>query len=140
MAAAAWFALLFSSCEIDTSNNGKLDGYWHLNSIDTLTTGGTLDLSEETRFWAIQMNWLNTVDRGGKAGNFIFRFEHNDGTLRLYDPRRNARLEGDPEVVSADVLHPFGVNSLDETFNVEKLSGSSMTLSTDKLRLHFKKL
>lgn len=138
--AAVWLTISFPSCEIETSNNGKLDGYWHLNSVDTLSTGGTLDLSEETRFWAIQTDLLNVVDRGGTAGNFMFRFEHKDGKLRLYDPHKNAKLEGDPAVESADSLNPFGVNALDETFNVETLSNSRMILSTDTLCLHFNKM
>ena len=26
----------FSSCELESSDNGKLDGFWHLESIDSL--------------------------------------------------------------------------------------------------------
>ena len=39
-----FFAVLvftLSSCEIETSQNGDLDGFWHLEQVDTLATGGT---------------------------------------------------------------------------------------------------
>ena len=99
---AAWLtAVLSASCEIETSDNGDLDG-----------------------------------DRG----DFLFRFEHKGKTLRLYDPHVNDRMNGDPAVDDAGMLRPFGVNALDETFGVERLTGSKMVLSTEELRLSFTKL
>ena len=88
----------------------------------------------------MQKDLLNTVDRQGGAGDFLFRFEHKGGTLRLYDPHVNDRMNGDPAVEDAGRLSPFGVNALDETFTVDRLSGSKMELSTDKLKLSFTKL
>ena len=32
--------LTLSSCEVETSQNGDLDGFWHLEQVDTLATGG----------------------------------------------------------------------------------------------------
>lgn len=31
--------LTLSSCEVETSQNGDLDGFWHLEQVDTLATG-----------------------------------------------------------------------------------------------------
>lgn len=31
--------LMFAACDIHTSDNGDLDGYWQLRSVDTLSTG-----------------------------------------------------------------------------------------------------
>ena len=36
-----------TACEIESHDNGKIDGFWHLEHIDTLATGGTLDVSNE---------------------------------------------------------------------------------------------
>ena len=36
----------FSSCELESSDNGKLDGFWHLESIDSLENGKTVDMSK----------------------------------------------------------------------------------------------
>ena len=34
---AAWLtAVLSASCEIETSDNGDLDGFWHLERVDTI--------------------------------------------------------------------------------------------------------
>lgn len=140
MAAPSILALMLVSCELETSGNGDLDGYWHLNRVDTLATGGVCDMSDDMMFWAVQVNLLNTFDRGGNAGSYMFRFEHKPGSLRLYDPYKDDRMDGDPKVESPEVLSPFGVNALDETFNIESLSGSRMVLSTDKLKLSFNKL
>lgn len=43
--------LLLTSCDIETSDNGDLDGYWHLVRVDTLATGVSSDLSETRVFW-----------------------------------------------------------------------------------------
>lgn len=137
---AALAAITLSSCTIETSDNGDLDGFWHLTSVDTLSTGGVRDMSEELIFWSVQVNLLNTVDRQGSAGSYFFRFERGESTLRLYSPCLDDRMSGDPEVTSPEVLQPFGVNAIDETFNVERLTNSRMTLSSDELRLSFVKM
>lgn len=41
-----------SSCTLESSDNGDLDGYWHLESIDTLATGKTGDYSNRRFFGA----------------------------------------------------------------------------------------
>lgn len=137
----AWLVMsVFVSCDIETSDNGDLDGFWHLDRVDTLSTGGRADLSNKYIFWSVQKDLINTVDRHDSAGDYLFRFEHKGKTLRLYDPHVNDRMNGDPAVEDPAVLNPFGVNALDETFKVDRLSGSKMELSTDKLKLSFTKL
>ena len=39
-----------TSCTIESSDNGKLDGFWHMEQVDTLATGGTQDLSDSLMF------------------------------------------------------------------------------------------
>ena len=50
--------LMFAACDIHTSDNGDLDGYWQLRSVDTLSTGGTCDMRDSMRFWSFQANIL----------------------------------------------------------------------------------
>ena len=134
---------LTGSCSIEMSGNGDLDGFWHLERIDTLDTGGTLSLADSLRFWAVQAKLLAWVDRGnahhGGYFGYLARFDHSAGRLRVYQPYLNDRANGDIPVEDAAELAPFGVNALDETFTVEELSGSSMTLRSDVLRLWFRK-
>ena len=136
-------SLTLGGCSIEMSDNGELDGYWHLERVDTLSTGGVCDLSGQLRFWAVQAKMLALMDRGndanGGAFGYLLRFEHNGSKLRLYQPLLNDRVNGDSKVEDAKLLAPFGVNALDETFRVVSLSGSKMTLRTEELQLSFKK-
>lgn len=136
---AAFLLPLLNACELETSDNGDLDGLWHLEQVDTLTTGGTLDVSNELKFWAFQMNLMNLSNKT-TGSNFVMRFNHAERHLRVYDIHIDQRLEGDPTLEDVARIAPFGINALDETFQVETLSGSHMTLSSGILRLHFRKM
>ena len=60
-------SLTLGGCSIEMSDNGELDGYWHLERVDTLSTGGVCDLSGQLRFWAVQAKMLALMDRGNDA-------------------------------------------------------------------------
>ncbi len=129
------------SCTLETSDNGKLDGYWHLEQVDTLATSGVCNLSDHLVFWAVQAKMLALINRDdfNNISGYILRFSHESGRLRLFAPYLNDRLNGDVRIDSPEVLAPFGVNALEEDFLVEKLSGSVMCLNNGQLRLHFRK-
>ena len=80
--------LAVSSCELYTSHNGDLDGYWHLIGVDTLSKGGYLDMSERLVFWGIQTNLVEAVDHDNDPTHYgyIFYFEKNDHSLRILMP------------------------------------------------------
>lgn len=44
------FTLLLTACDLETSGNGKLDGYWHLEQIDSISTGSVNNLSQKRLF------------------------------------------------------------------------------------------
>lgn len=131
---------LFCSCTLETSDNGDLDGFWHLERVDTISTGGSCDMSERVVFWAVQKNLMTVIDYDNDIWGYIMRFQYNGDELRVYEPRENQRLESDPEVEDASVLAPCGINELDETFTMEQLNSSDMRLSTDELRLYLHKM
>lgn len=133
-------AVLMCSCELDTSGNGDLDGMWHLTSIDTLSTSGVKRMNEDKIYWSFQYRLLQLEDKSGAAVRALLRFEHKNGTLRLYDPYIYDREDGDKPLTDSVMLAPYGINALEETFTVEGLSGNKMVLRTDKLRLSFRKL
>lgn len=130
----------FCSCELETSGNGDLDGMWRLAAVDTLETSGSKDMSGTKLYWSFQSRLLQLDDKGGKEPSVLLRFEHKDGTLRLYDPYLYDREDGDKPLDDVGRLAPFGVNALEENCAVESLGGSKMTLRTEKLRLSFRKL
>lgn len=134
--------MLLTSCELETSDNGELDGYWHLVKVDTLATGGSNDLSETRVFWGVQMNLLQAVDHDHDTGHYgyLFNFDYKGQTLRLYNAHKHERADGDPLVENVEVLAPLGINALDDLFGIEKLNSDRMVLRDDFLRLWFEKM
>lgn len=137
-AAACTFFLY--SCELETSDNGDLDGMWHLVRVDTLSTSGVRQMEQEKIYWLFQFKLLQLDDKSGKLDNLLMRFEHNGDVLKLYDPYIYDRTNGDKPLTDTSLLAPFGVNALEESFTVESLQGDKMVLRTEKLRLRFRKL
>lgn len=135
---SALFAI--SSCSLETSDNGDLDGFWHLTRVDTIATGNACDMSGERVFWSVQMNLLNVTDYRTSSYGYLLRFINENSTLRVYDPYTHDRPNGDVKVEDPAQLAPLGINSLDETFNIESLSSKRMILSTNELRLSFTKM
>ncbi len=123
----------------ETSHNGKLDGMWHLVSIDTLSTSGTQDLSGDMIYWSFEFKLLELDDKSGKYPSVLFRFDKVDRTLRLYEPYLYNRESGDVPITEIDYLLPFGVESTDVTYNIEVLTSSRMILQGPTLRLNLKK-
>ena len=46
--------MMIIACDIHRSDNGDLDGFWQLKSVDTLSTGGTCHMRDSMRFWTFQ--------------------------------------------------------------------------------------
>jgi hypothetical protein len=139
---SAFLIFSFTSCELETSGNGDLDGFWHLVQVDTLQTGGVNDTSKELFFWSFQVNLLELSDRSYNIPIYMARFNHENGQLKVTQPCLYNRDEGNEMVTEENVkdISPYGLNALEETFRVEELSGSRMTLSNGTLRLYFKKM
>lgn len=134
--------LLFSisqfltSCELETSDNGDLDGFWHLVEVDTLATGGVEDLHQSKMFWSFQMNLLQFTG----SGRYFARFSHENGQLIVNQPQSYDSKKGHQPITDVSVLAPWGLNDLEVQFSIEHLSGSSMTLNDGSLRLNFIKM
>lgn len=132
----------FTSCELETSHNGNLDGFWHLVEVDTLQTDGVKDTSEDLLFWSFQVNLLELSDHNYNNFTYMARFDHSDGKLQVTKPCKYNRYEGNEMLTeeSVNAVAPYGLNALEETFFVEQLSSSRMTLRNGIIRLHFKKM
>ena len=139
---SAFLIFSFTSCELETSGNGDLDGFWHLVQVDTLQTGGVNDTSKDLFFWSFQVNLLEFSDRSYHIPIYMARFNHENGQLKVTQPCLYNREEGNEMVTEENVkdISPYGLNALEEIFRVEELSGSRMTLSNGTLRLYFKKM
>ena len=131
---------LVSSCELETSGNGDLDGMWHLVRVDTLSTSGVKQMDGEKIYWSFQYKLLQVDDKTGARNSALLRFEHAGGTLRLHTPYVYDRTNGDSPLTDVSLIAPFGINALENNFTVERLNGSKMIINDNYLRLYFKKM
>ena len=131
--------LLLTSCEIEFSNNGKLDGFWQLIAVDTLATQHISDLKTSGRTWAFQGRLLEMRDTKGGYSDLYFSFEHRGDSLFLDSPYLSDRDVDDIKITDINIVRPYGVNGLKEGFEIESLSNNKLILRSKTLRLLFKK-
>ena len=140
----------FSSGTIEHSENGDLDGFWHLEQVDTLATGRSLNLADQRIFWGVQHKLIScasiTTDNIYSFRGYYFRFEQTADSLILHTPYKNNWHQdqgangGDiPATEVNDSIRSYGINQLRESFFKEKLKGDKMILRSKLLRLYFKK-
>lgn len=130
-------ALLLTSCEVDISSNGKLDGTWQLKEI-TVNGGDTQDVRNEGILWGFQFKLLEMHSINNQWG-VLCRFEHNGSSLRIYSPLAQKHDVADDPITDASELNPFGVYAIDETFHIEELTSSRMVLASPNSRLVLRK-
>lgn len=141
--------LMLASCNVETSDNGPLDGFWHLERVDTLATGGTTDYSSGYVFWGVQKDLIYIKDSSNSSvGAYYLRFNQTQDSLHItkiyldhgHEDNPYHEQGGDIPVEAIDInLRFFGLNALPEHFKKEAINGKRMILSTEKLRLKFKK-
>ena len=132
--------LLLTSCEIEFSNNGKLDGFWQLVAVDTLATQHTSDLKTSGRTWAFQGRLLEMRDTKGGYSDLYFSFEHRGDSLFLDSPYLSDRDVDDIKITDVNIVRPYGVNDLKEGFEIENLSNNKLILRSKTLRLMLRKI
>ena len=136
------FAFMFclSACELETSHNGKLDGWWLLTAVDTLPTGGHANVEAQQCTWAFQGRLLELRDVPGQRGDYLLSFAQHGGDLLLSHPYLSARDSGDIAVQTPQPLHPYGIQTLSERFSIITIDRQRMVLTSTSLRLYFRKL
>ena len=112
---------LLTSCH-KADDNGDLGGWWKLLEIEELENGTIIDKRNEDCFWAIQLKLLVTSN-GGKG-----RFQHIGDSLFI-------QLKDIPTDIKNDGFY----NPENERFGVNKLTGKSMILQSEKVVLKFRK-
>lgn len=135
-------SVMLVSCELETSGNKELDGYWQMSQVDTLSTGGVADTREALVYWGVQGKLLQI--RFSENGKFLgegllFRFNRDDGMLTLSSPILHHLYETDEPISDVELLKPFGIFNLEEVFSIEELNDDVMVLASDTLRLHFRR-
>ena len=90
-------------------------------------------------YWCVQHKLLEIKDFKNTSHNVFFRFERTATSLRLYNPISDNRQISDSIVSNPETLKPLGIQSLDETLQVETLTSENMVLNNRVLRFHFRK-
>lgn len=131
---------LMTACHMESSENGHLDGFWHLVRVDTLSTGGTSDLHQDYFFWAFQFQLLSVRNTQKSPEEYFLRFQRQGDELVLSDPFQYVLQGKDAPVENIDLLRPFGINDQEERFHIVHLSSRRMTLQNNFLVLTMQKL
>ena len=131
--------LMFAACDIHTSDNGDLDGYWPLRSVDPLSTGDTCDMRHTMRFWRFQANILHVRDNHDKIRKVLMRFNITDNVMILSDPIIDLRDSSDILFTDTTILWHYGIHDIPETLKVITLNSSTMVLENRVLRLNLRK-
>lgn len=127
------------ACDIETSDNGDLDGFWQMTQIDTLG-GRSGDMREKYVFWCVQGKLIETyIARNSAMNEIVYTFDKTADSLLLHSPYISDRGNGDIKVEDVALLRAYGINQLEERFKIQQLSADNMVLESAMLRLHFRK-
>lgn len=125
------------SCEIETYDNGKLDGYWKLCEIDSIRNGEKLKLSDKSIFWAIQAKFIVLQNNNEDREKIYLRFKHIGDSLITHSPMFYDKLNGNTIIKDDSELKIYGINNLNESFYIYQLKNNSLILKTKLLQLKF---
>jgi hypothetical protein len=127
---------------LETSGNEKLDGFWQMSQVDTLSTGRVTDTREALIYWGIQGKLLQIrfSENGTYLGEgLMFRFNRDGDNLTLSSPVIHHLYETDEPIDDVEILKPLGIFNLVETFHIDELDDDVMVLTNKSLRLHFRR-
>ena len=127
--------LVFQSCELETSDNGDLDGNWQLMQIDTIATGGSYNVKDYQLFYSVQVRLLCLKAYNAAVSSYIyFHFEHTADSLKLKPASSDGHI-----MYTVSILRPYGINKEQEAFKIMLLNSDRMQLRSDSLLLTFRK-
>lgn len=125
------------SCTFETSDNGKLDGFWQLQQLDSLPGNIPTDMHDQDIYWSIQRHLLE-VKRINYYGIF-FRFDNANDSLVIYDPYMDMRDSSDIKLTNDSLFAPIGLRGLTDSFAIVSLTNDKLILESKYRRLYFRK-
>ena len=133
--------LLMTGCDVETSDNGNLDGFWRMSSMTSVysSTLPGVDMRQSGLTWSFQGRMLELRDVNDRQKDIVMSFQHEGETLRVYDPYFVERDSGDIRLEDVSYLIPYGINHTDDSFTVRELSSDRMVLSNILVTLEFRK-
>ena len=128
--------MMMTSCTLETSKNGDLDGMWFMTSVDTLTTNGTADVRAQFITWSFQVHLMQLRH---PKNTLNFRFLHEGNLLILKDAFFDDRMNGDPAVTDIETLREVGLLQFQDTFSIVSLNSDNLDIANRQYRYHFRK-
>lgn len=132
--------LMLMGCDVETSDNGQLDGFWLLERVENAQGAkdeGAVLAPQTEVYWGIQHRLLNA--RSGSL-SVVCQFTYTGDSLLLGQPYLDDRDYGDAVVTDVKVVQPLGIHSLDARYAVRHLTASSLVIADNKHTLHFRAL
>lgn len=128
---------LMTSCTIVTSDNGDLDGFWQMTTMEDLRTGVVTDVRENMVSWAFQggLVQMNSMTREEVTGQFVL----TDNYLKVWNLNQFTHQDGDTKIEDVKELYQFGIFELEQTFKVLELNKNTLRLQSDNYALNFRK-
>lgn len=147
---ALFISSLATSCS-KMSDNGPIDGMWHLEKIYTRPDGNASgpysvekDCGEDRIYWSFQLDLLSIRSKeghNGKTNESVARFKLTSSTLditSLYVHYRDRdSLLTDPATVD---LSSVGIHGVNPSYTIVQLDGKHMRLCSATDSLIFRKL
>ena len=133
--------MLLAGCEIETSNNGDLDGFWQMTSkTDKYAKCGAVDMRDSGITWSFQEKLLELRDVNKVHQDIIGDFVHQGGTLSVSRFYLVDRDKGDVRIDDPiSYLVPYGVAWVQDQFKVLELNSNEMILESERFQLKFRK-
>ncbi len=137
--------LVLSACSIDTdtvAGDGDMEGFWHLETIQTLPTDSTQstvirDLRDQRFFWSFQHKLLELRDYDSGNKTMLCRFAIAGGQLTITEAYIES-LGNDQQTTDTTLLAPYGITRLNQPYDY-RINGSRMTIDVDTTRLYLKR-
>lgn len=139
-------ATMLASCSLETdtvSGDGKIEGFWHLERVETLAADSSAetivtDYSHLRLFWSFQHNLLELSDKDGNYKWINCRFAISGGQLTINETYIESDNRYDDPTTDLSLLAPYGITRLNPTFSYT-ISGSHLTLTDGNTRLYLKR-
>lgn len=129
----AVMALAVAGCEFKEPINNDIEGFWKLERFETRADGR---MHECTRlYYSITRYVVEVSEKQGPNGygSYIGRFEYEDGETKVVmkDFKQRAATSDNGVDATVDDLLPFGINSVETTFEVVVADGYNLVLRSD---------
>lgn len=133
-------ATCMASCDIESAGTGGIYANWQLQSVDTLTTGGSCDMSKSRIYWAFESDVMQIRRQTSYDGiKLLFSYKHAGDSLLVTNPLYAPQKDSLSAVEEKSALAPFGFTDLKETFHITKLTGSHLVIENNAYSMTFRK-